>query len=272
MKYIFLIFSLLPAGFSFGQTYYTGWDNASEQSGWMKYESGVTNSLNEWSYDPIPSTISSPNALTHYYPVGGTNVTDDWHVSPLFDFSNGGNIDSIYFKFSGFGTPLAGDTIGIYLLHNSPNPNLASSRIPLKIYSDTNYQNDNVWRLETDIPIPAISGDCYIAFRYKTIVNWLDVMFDNVSISENLNTSSTDYEYRQTPVIYPNPVYDRLQIDLSSIRKPISSLSVYNLQGQKMKIERRNNYLDVSSLQGGIYFLQIESEGNFYPIQKILKK
>src|SRR5688572_18629963 len=89
---------------SFAQTtlpYYSGFDNAAEQSGWVTFRKGST-ANGAWSVASF-GAYSAPNSLSHNYPVGGSTPTDDWRVSPGFNFSNGGMIDSIRHNFSGFG-------------------------------------------------------------------------------------------------------------------------------------------------------------------------
>ena len=127
---ILLFLTFLTTSFSsnlFSQTYKTGFDNMTEQSGWAQYRVGVIDPFYEWEYSAFEA-LSNPNCILHNYPVGGTEVTDDWFVSPVFDFSEGGMIDSVWHRFSGFGLPLAGDTIAIYLINGSADPELAASK------------------------------------------------------------------------------------------------------------------------------------------------
>jgi len=70
-------------------------------------------------------------------------VTDDWFVSPPFNFSNGGKLDSISFWFGGFGIPALSDTVAIYLVQGSSDPALATSTTTLLDFRAGNYQNDN---------------------------------------------------------------------------------------------------------------------------------
>ncbi len=255
-----------------GQVYRTGWDNSSEQSGWTEYELGVMSATNDWSFEPN-TPISSPNSAMHYYPVGGTNVTDDWLVSPMFDFSNGGQIDSLSYRFFGFGTPQTGDTIALYLLNGSPDPNLATSKQQLKLYTDATYQNDNTWRTDVNLNIPATSGSSYLAIRYKTIVNWLDAAFDNLKVTANFNTSSQSFknEYHRIE-LYPNPAHNLIRIKQNGQLGSITKVTVRDVAGRRVYSSTNNDAIDLSTLPIGLYFARIETSKKLIFSKKIIKE
>ena len=100
MKKIFTILSfiLVACIYCKAQTplpYYTGFDNAAQKAGWLDFRKGFL-SPSDWTYNSF-SAFSAPNSLHHDYPVGSANTdtTLDWFVSPAFNFSSGGMIDSI---------------------------------------------------------------------------------------------------------------------------------------------------------------------------------
>src|SRR4051812_45013574 len=96
-----LLLSMLGAASQTTTTnYYTAFDNAAQRNGWAQYRSGDPSAY-EFGY--VPSAYSTPTCVYHDYPVGGSQVTIDWFVSPVFDFSAGGKIDSIRVQFGGFG-------------------------------------------------------------------------------------------------------------------------------------------------------------------------
>ncbi len=234
MKKLLLV--LAPCLLTFSSTaqvslpYSTGFDSAGEQNDWQQFRKGVVSQFQEWDFDNAQS-FSPTLALTHYYPVGGADVMDDWFVSPSFDISGGGMLDSVRYYFSGFGMPQAGDTVFIYLLNGNADPDLATSKEILYEFSGANYVNDATWRLLAPITLPAQAGESYIAFRYRTINNWLDVRFDNVAISGD---GTVGLEEPETTVVtvFPNPVSDgRIQFhtDANLTNK---QLEVYNTTGQ----------------------------------------
>jgi hypothetical protein len=184
---------VLAAGAQSALPYYSGFDNSQQLAFWTQVRLGASGT---YSWNVFAANFySSPSSLQHNYPVGGS-VTNDWYVSPFFDLSNGGRIDSLRYMFSGFGMPNAGDTVALYLLSGSGNPSTATLVTMLKDFRGTDYQNDNVWRKLTNITIPPAAGPARIAFKYQTFQNWLDVRFDNLALSCNgppapVNTTPT---------------------------------------------------------------------------------
>ena len=244
----------------FSQTYKTGFDDAAEQNGWTQYRVGVEDPFYEWEF--ITSEAhSAPNCIVHNYPVGGTEITDDWFVSPVFDFSEGGMIDSVWHRFSGFGLPMAGDTVAIYLLNGSQDPELATSMTMLFNYVDTSYMNDGIWTLNTEIMIPNTSGESYIGFRYKTIVNWLDVRFDDVSITSNNSTGIKDNILANSDItIFPNPSSDYINIRIDE-NLTIKTITLFDLKGKVLKSFNKNNKsFIINDLKSGFYLLKINTE------------
>jgi len=269
MKKIFTLLTFSWVTFIYAQTplpYQSGFDTMGEKMGWTQYEIGVDDDSYLWSYESF-MFFSSPECLTHYYPVGGTQQTDDWFVSPLFDFSNGGTIDSLRYAFSGFGTPMAGDTIAIYLLNGSDDPTVATATM-LYSFTDSTYMNDNVWRKIENVTIPAASGQSYIAFRYTTTVNWLDVRLDNLGISgngidlNNLKSNKPDIE------LFPNPAHDQLQLKISgSLKSSELQINLYNSIGALVLQQEVTDgeFISVSHLSGAFTYKLTDSE------QKVLK-
>ncbi len=211
------------------QTYTTSFDDAASQTGWTVSRKGHEAISSIWDFTTA-STHTGSHCLSHHYPVGGNSILDDWFVSPEFDFSFGGSIDSIWHHFSGFSTPTGEDTIAIYLLVGSPDPDLAASKTILLNYND-NYVADNTWTLNSNIVIPQTTSGAYIAIRYKTIVSWLDVKFDDITISQVELNSIPPVEPSQTGlVVYPNPSKGHLFVLMDNTNA--TDLKVYSIQGQ----------------------------------------
>lgn len=254
-----LITALILVQTSFAQTtYYTGWDNTSESAGWTQIKKGDTG-FYEWVKDGSTS-VSPDSCLAHYYPVGGSVATDDWYVSPVFDFSAGGWIDTLWHNYNGFGTPMAGDTIVLYLLNGSSDPDLATKTV-LYSFSDSTYNPDNTWYEELMIPVGTHAGNSYLAFRYYTTNNWLDVKFDNLFVTSFSNASINDIDFADDIAIYPNPTSKTANIDLMpKFRNDLISINIYDNSGRKIKeVNINENSIDVSSFHAGSYFIHFNS-------------
>ncbi len=65
----------------------------------------------------------------------------------------------------------------------------------------------------------------------------------------------------------PNPTSDKLNINISAVKKGIIKFSIYNIQGAKLYNQKDlittdtyNKIIDVATLKAGIYFIKIENE------------
>jgi hypothetical protein len=218
----------------------TGFDGSGQQSGWTLFRKGVNSQFQEWDYES-QQAFSAPTCLTHYYQVGGSNVMDDWFVSPAFTIPAGGQLDSLRYYFSGFGLPQTADTVCVYLLNGNPDPDLAASLEILMDFRGTAYQNDNTWRLLSPITLPAQTGNSYIAFRHRTVNNWLDVRFDNLAVSK-ISTAGIEAASATNAVFSPNPSNGKpLQIsyDVAVYGEPI--LEIFSTTGQLVSSQKVSN-------------------------------
>lgn len=244
------------AGTSAAQTalpYTTGFDSPAEQAGWQLFRLGVSGSSKPyWVYSGF-LPFSGSSCLSHNYPVGGTDPTDNWFVSPQFNFSDGATIDSVRRSFRGFGQPAAGDTVALYLLKGDPDPSKATGKVLLYDYRDTAYSNDDTWYKTRPVDIPATSGKSYIAFRYRTVVNWLDVKFDNLSVRRKIPAGSQPVRPALSSVHYfPNPVHDIVYV---SAPVPVQELRVYDTGGRLLARRQEAAQLDLQHLPSAVYIL-----------------
>ena len=70
-------------------------------------------------------------------------------------------------------------------------------------------------------------------------------------------------------VVYPNPVQDKLYLE---IKGENFDYQILNFQGQQMVQGSYRNYIDVSLLPPGIYFLQLQQEDDLYQAIKFVKR
>lgn len=114
----------------------------------------------------------------------------------------------------------------------------------------------------------------------KIIVRWPSGVIDEIqnptinlpiTIIEGENTLSTADESITDLVIYPNPVNNTLYMKTTNdISNKIAT--VFDINGKRILNKRiDNSVIDVSTLQSGLYFLRIESEGKVIN-RKFLKK
>lgn len=262
MKKTFTLFFILFISWVPAQTnltYFTGFDSPTQIAHWTYYGEGA-HSPYSWEYNG-QSAYSTPTCLVHYYPVGGTSETIDWYISPGFFLPEGAMIDSLRYHFSGFGMPATADSVAIYVLRGSPLPNQATSKTLIADFRTApSYSNDGVWRKLTNLAIPGHSTDSiYLAFKYKTVNNWLDVRFDNLAIRV-INTTSikqTDMGVEEF-VAYPNPAEKgvRFMKDGKNLGEGEYTVRFYNLAGELLEQKQISEKIELD-YSPGIYFYTV---------------
>lgn len=272
MKKLLVLLLLACIGTAQAQTnslpYQTGFD-ASAPAGWQLFKKGASTDPNvKWATTSF-GAYAGAMCLYHGYPVGGTLLTDDWYVSPGFNFSNGGQIDSIRRSFSGFGTPQTGDTVAIYLLKGSADPALAASKTLLLDFRGSGYSNDNSWYKVPQVTIPSSSGTSYIAIRYRTTNNWLDVRFDNLSLSGKSAASVKNIRTEPEFTITPNPASSVITINA---RQRYSAVRIYDATGKMVVESAAATSLNVSGLSAGTYVVQVVTESGTSATSRFVKR
>lgn len=110
------------------------------------------------------------------------------------------------------------------------------------------------------------NGNTYYATQ--TINGCTSISTLDVTVTVTLGNQGFDLSKLK---YYPNPVVDNVAISYSNA---ISTVEIYNLVGQKVMVMKPNASafeINMSSLQAGAYFIQLESEGLVQRI-KLIKK
>jgi hypothetical protein len=76
---------------------------------------------------------------------------------------------------------------------------------------------------------------------------------------------TSNREEIQPTFIYPNPATDHLNFDKSG------SLILWNANGQKVLQKAVANYLNVSNLERGLYFMHYQSNGEVFKTTLLLR-
>lgn len=268
-----ILFSQINAQVSL--PYSTGFDSAEEQAGWTEYQT-TSSTLSHWEITTSnPNT--DPNCISHdYAPSTGIGLIDNWFVSPAFEITTGGNLDSVRHMFSGFSTPGDEDTIAIYLFQGSQDPNFAT-KILLTDFRGDNYTPDNVYRTKSNIPLAAHSGSSYIAFRYKNSNAsqiWLTVHFDDLAISGDPSANLSSISLKESVSVYPSPTSDFIYIQ--NEENQIKNLKIFDLSSKcVLEVEQPSEktiQCDVSNLMTGNYIVKIETLGEIISKEFVMTK
>ena len=251
--------------------YFTGFDNADEQEGWKEYKTASTE-RSHWNFATVGGMSNSGSISHDYSPSTGIKLTDNWFVSPGFYIKNGGSLDSLRYKFTGFSMPEDGDTIAVYLITGSQDPTKAKSKILLFDFRNSDYVADNTYRLLKDIELSSSNEMSYLAIRYRNTdcsSKWLTVIFDNIAIS-GIATSITKSKLEPQIQIYPNP--SNGNFILSNLTH-YTSISILNSLGQVVyyKSGFHNAHIDLNISEKGVYFVRIEQLNNLVSKRVIIQ-
>lgn len=240
--------------------YYTGFDDASQQAGWTEYKKASTE-FSHWVIGGSSDPISPPKIVGHSYsPSTGITLTDNWFVSPSFAIPNGGQLDSIRYYFSGMSVPVAGDTVALYLLRGSQDPDLATLKVLLIDFRNTDYVNDYTWRIKTAIPLPGSAEPSYLALRYRNTdcsSKWLTCQLDNIAISAS-NIGIHENSPAKSAAVYPNPTTGNIAIDNGNEAHAVEILNLFGeiVYSDLQLMLHPLSEADLSSLPKGIYVVR----------------
>ncbi len=152
------------------------------------------------------------------------------------------------------------------------------------------------WKF-TNIQLPVSVADTeigkgYVTFKVKmkpgfsagdSVPNTASIYFDNnpaiitntfttqfVSLLSTANFNAVDF------LLYPNPASHSVQISLPSATEMIDNVIVYDVLGKSIKsintVSSNQLSIDVSELQKGVYFVEIQTENNIKMIKKLIVK
>ncbi len=256
----------------YGQTtplpYFENFDNLANAR-WTVYELGTNNA------DDFPWNITIHNPYSQAFSImhtcnTGTAQADDWAVCKnSFSFATGGKIDSIRSWITAAHPPAVGDTIGIYLLTGNADPRQATAIRLLHDFRGNNFQTD-IWIKTTNITIPSTPGTSYIAFRYKTANNCINIFLDNMQLSGNAATGIIPaFKVGEDFKTSPNPVADNLTIQS---KEAFEIINIYDVMGRRIHTQAFQPRITIAALPQGTYILELIDKNKKRGIQKIVKQ
>lgn len=129
------------------------------------------------------------------------------------------------------------------------------------------------------LPFDDANNDGYVAFKIKTLPslsigdtfsNNANIYFDynfpigtNTTLTTIQNLNKPDFEFTDYVTLYPNPANSKLNFKVKKDLN-ISSINIYNSLGQLVLVATNpNEFIDVSQLKTGNYFVKIISNLGF---------
>ena len=254
--------------------YFTSFETPAEKAGWTEFKTAAT-TFSHWEYDDANGFRSLTSIHHDYSPSTGITLTDNWFVSPEFLIEDGGVLDSIRFRFTGFSVPGELDTIAVYLFVGNQDPDLASKRTLLFDFRGDEYSPDGIYRQIADIDLMPSDEPCFLAIRYRNSncsEQWISVDFDNIAIREVANAGVNKFS-QNNPVftIYPNPASEQITILFD---QKVETIHISNVIGKVIYTQLNNTLsnkmvLDITDYTTGIYFITVETENKTFT-QKIM--
>ena len=111
------------------------------------------------------------------------------------------------------------------------------------------------------------AGDC---FKGCTINRTWYATISNDCSEVNFSTTLSTENFALTDVaIYPNPV--SVQLNIQGI-KNLQSVKIYSLLGREIQIPSNETFVNVSTLQSGVYLLKLIDDQNRSVIKKFIKQ
>jgi hypothetical protein len=151
-----------------------------------------------------------------------------------------------------------------------------------------NWTFDNI-QLPVSVPNTNI-GKGYITFKIKpnpgyavgdVITNAASIYFDfNPAIVTNVfstqfvaNLGTSQFENSDF-ILYPNPTSDLVTVSLANTQNTIASIIVYDVLGKTILAEKVSDVttqtIDVSSLNTGMYFIEVTTSASVKVLKKLM--
>ena len=230
------------------------------------------------SYDPNDKMEARGEQILH------SSFTTNDYLTYTIRFENTGTASAINVRVN--------DVLDAKLDETSIKMESAShSYVMDRIGNNINWKFDNIELPATSMN--PIESKGYIQFKIKPkpgyavgdiIPNTASIYFDfNPAIITNtfqtkfVAVLSVDEFENGSFVVYPNPASDLVTISLKDTYNSISTISVYDVLGkmiiQKMVTESiSSETIDLSSVNPGIYFIDVQTENNVKVVKKLLVK
>ncbi len=269
-KLILLAFFLSGSTLAFSQTTYrTGFDTDDENKGWVEFRKGKMGNA-QWKLGI--NGYSEPNCMVHSAPTGDADKDSlvNWFVSPKFDFSNGGTIDTLRYNYYAFmGTFFPEQVVQVYALNGSNDPAKATSKVLLADFAKFFSDDITKWNDTSGFAIPKLSGDSYIAFKFVATDGWSSIAFDDLQVTTNANSTVEETATNNRVNVFPNPTNGNVLV-VSETK--LNSIQVINGLGQIVKTVIDTSTVDLSELSSGIYRLVIKDESDIALVKQVVLK
>ena len=243
----------------------TPWTNAGTPQAYIIFNptaAGVINGSDGENTNFDPHSGTKYAACWDAVPANGVTANNDWLISPAITLGLTGNSLTFWVKSLSNDFGLEKYKVGVYVGSGTP-----TSAANFTIISGAAGINAPITWTQVTQSLQAYAGQTVrVGIQCVSSDNYMMMVDDFKITATTLGTSET--AIKKTLSIYPNPTTDIINV---ITKDKITDISVYDLSGKKMTIERANNFINVKHLQNGTYIINIETpEGK--SSQKFIKK
>ncbi len=269
------LFSLaMIAGFSVMNAQTVIWSDDFEDedvSDWMIYdEDGDGNAWGDYFQvqDGAGNPVSPISLISRSWQ-GGPLTPDNWIVSPAVDLSSATGVITLRWKVQAAAESWDNEHYSVYVGTDMDIMALEASSVSFsETYDDP---ADAGSQYDRELDLSSFAGETvYIAFRHHDVTDMDWISIDDVSVEgETLAVSDVN---KSVSAVYPNPVVDSFNVNLSSKFKSSNvTVTVTDLTGKTVKTFGAADSYNVSELPKGVYVVKI-TDGKNTETKKIVKK
>jgi len=198
---------------------------------------------------------------------------DNWAISPAINVAGFTNLNLSYLVGAQDGD-YADETYTVYVATGNSIEDFENSTVFFSENIGEDYENLGEL-VERTLDLSAFNGEetIYIAFRHHDSYDMFYLNFDDVVVTgdEDVTAGVSDLNLAMASV-YPNPVVDSFNVNLSSkFNANEVSVVVTDMTGKVVKTFGAAESYNVSDLAAGVYVVKI-TDGKLTETKKIIKK
>ena len=215
-----------------------------------------------WVIDSIHGVSGSPCAKISGY-AGTSNVNEDWLISPSMNFDNYNN-EKLSFQSA---YKYSGPALEAYISNDydgAGDPNDFTWTLLTATWSAGNW----VWTPSGSINISATNGQhVYVGFKYTSTATESSTWeLDDIVVMGDLIIGMQENRMQNEFSVSPNPATDRCTLRFgNAASREIRVISLLGNTVAESTTAQATCTLSLGNLAGGVYFIQVTTEGSKTP-------
>jgi hypothetical protein len=248
------------------QTIFSENFNSEDITGWTLYdEDGDENDWRAVQFVDDNDEPSGTPVLASYSWLGSPLTPDNWAVTPAISLAgqNGSLPITLSWKVTGVDPDYSAENYSVYVATANTVEALSESTTFLnEVVTDNGVGGLDTFYVKT-IDITSFAGQTiYVGFRHHNVSDEFAIAIDDVMVY----AGEAPVSVQEIPTINGFSHFYNVQANTLhlSATQEFSRIAVYSVIGQEMinqKLYNTNEVIDLSRLSTGVYFFNIESQG-----------